>query len=125
MLASTLAVSFVLLLTGLSWNVSQVRWGEIVLDSKASDPKQLKNFEQPQDPGGPVTESEEEAEKLGDFDREYGPLVKQRELGENTAVTDGAKCDGPNCPYRQATLPGSRGYPGSFFPVEPIKNNQS
>ena len=85
----------------------------------------LKAVSQPQDPGGPVAESEDDIESgISNNEKEYGPEVRQRELAPYSSA-DTLRCDGPECPYRQATLPGGRGYPGSYFPIEPIKNPET
>ena len=85
----------------------------------------LKAVRQPQDPGGPVADNEEDIENgIAQREKEYGPGVKQRELKPYSSANT-LPCDGPECPYRQATLAGSRGYKGSYFPVEPIKNPET
>ena len=47
---------------------------------------------------------------------EWGPLVDQREVEEYSPNTE-VPCDGKDCPYRTATLPGTRGRRGSYFSV--------
>ncbi|EKX50666.1 hypothetical protein GUITHDRAFT_135282 [Guillardia theta CCMP2712] len=54
---------------------------------------------------------------------EFGPLADQREFNEFVKAGELA-CDGPNCPYRQAILPGSRGRVGSYFPLDPVKKEK-
>lgn len=69
--------------------------------------------EQPVEPG-----SGEETET------EWGMGVNQREFKEeprNTVV----HCDGPECPYNKATLPGSRDFKGSYFPVQEIESDKA
>ena len=51
---------------------------------------------QPRDPGEP------------DEETEWGFLTHQREMEEYSPNTEVA-CDGPNCAYSAATLPGTRG----------------
>lgn len=59
---------------------------------------------QPRDPGEPAEETE------------WGPLASQREMKEYSPNTE-VSCDGKDCPYRAATLPGTRGRRGSYFGV--------
>lgn len=85
----------------------------------------LKAVSQPQDPGGPFSKNEDDIESgISKSEKEYGPDVQQRELKPFISANT-LPCDGPECPYRQATLAGSRGYKGSYFPVEPIKNPET
>jgi hypothetical protein len=84
----------------------------------------LKAVVQPQDPGGPVADEDDVENGIANSEKEYGPLIRQREL-EAYSSADTLRCDGPKCPYNQATLPGSRGYKGSFFPIDSIKNPET
>ena len=44
-----------------------------------------------------------------------------REYSPNTQVP----CDGKDCPYSSATLPGTRGWRGSYFGVEEVNLNNT
>ncbi len=67
--------------------------------------------EQPQDQGS-------------DPDTEMGMSVEQRELAPQSSMT-GVICDGDDCPYKKATLPGSKGFTGSYFPIEQIEEDKT
>ena len=75
--------------------------------SSIKPPPQPPDATQSRDPGEPEEESE------------WGPLPQQRELREYSPNT-GVACDGADCPYQAATLPGTRGRRGSYFSVEPL-----